>query len=124
MAAFQDLLHSAGYLRDDDVVGPVPDLSPPSSEDLDRLYEEIAEEADVESDALLLEFAPLPSVRGAHSWFQVAVWYDGDLTAAERGRIAQALRRRFREPGAEAAASPKLRRGSRGGSKRNASLGS
>jgi hypothetical protein len=110
MGSFADLLQSAGYLRDDVVVGPVPDLEPPAPEELDRLYEEIAEEARVESDALLLEFAPLPSVRGARAWVQVAVWYDGDLTANERGRIARVLRRRFRVSRAPTAARPRSRR--------------
>jgi hypothetical protein len=110
MRAFEELLQCAGYLRDDAAVGPVPDLEPPAPEELDRLYDEIAEEARVESDALLLEFAPLPSVRGARPWVQVAVWYDGDLTATERRRIARVLRRRFRAPRVSSPARPRSRR--------------
>jgi hypothetical protein len=119
MGSFQDLLQSAGYLRDDAAVGPIPDLEPPPPEELDRLYDEIAAEARVESDALLLEFAPLPSIRGARAWVQVAVWYDGSLTSTERLRIARVLRRRFQVSRASTTARPRSRR-PRDGSKRTA----
>src|SRR4029077_12059419 len=89
MGSFEELLQSAGYRRDAGAVGPIPDLKPPAPEELDRLYDEIAAEARVESDALQLEFVPLPSVRGARAWVQVAVWYDESLTPTERLRIAR-----------------------------------
>ena len=124
MGGFEDLLQSAGYVRDEAAVGPIPDLEPPAPDDLDRLYDEIAEEARVESDALVLEFMPLPSVQGSRASVHVVVWYDGDLTPGERRRLARVLRRRF---GASQAA-PAVRRKSpsrRGdGSKRIAPTGS
>ncbi|MBM4269601.1 MAG: hypothetical protein FJ144_23860 [Deltaproteobacteria bacterium] len=124
MGSFQDLLQSAGYLRDDAALGPIPDLEPPEEKDLDRLYDEIAEEARVEPDSLLLEFVPLPSIRGARSWVQVAVWYDGDLTKTERSRIARVLRERFRVTRPPAAARPAVQPRPRSGAKRSVRAGS
>ncbi len=95
MGSFEELLESAGFLRDDVAVGTILEADRPAPEDVDRLYDEVAEEADVDSDALMLEFAPVAGRRGALKKINVAVWYDGDLTSKERRRVADALRRRF-----------------------------
>ncbi len=95
MGSFEELLESAGFLKDEAAVGTILESERPAPEDVDRMYDEVAEEADVDSDALLLEFAPVLAKRGGRPQINVAVWYDGDLTSKERRRIADALRKRF-----------------------------
>ena len=68
----------------------------------------MAAEADVESDALLLEFAPLAGVEEGEPRLRVSLWYDGELTRAERLRVVEALRRRFQSALAPTEGSPKL----------------
>ena len=94
MGSFEELLESAGFLRDDSAVGTIFESDRPAAEDVDRMYDEVAEEADVDPDALLLEFAPVSPERG-RARINVALWYDGELTTGERNRIVDALRRRF-----------------------------
>jgi len=93
--SFEDLLESAGFLRDDAAIGAILVADRPAPEDVDRLYDEVAQEAGVDSDSLLLEFAPLEAKNGGGHRINVAVWYDGDLTSRERDRIAEVLRKRF-----------------------------
>lgn len=107
MGSFEELLESAGFLRDDSAVGTILESDRPAPEDVDRLYDEVAEAADVDSDSLLLEFAPVASKQGTRAKINVAVWYDGDLTSKERRRIAEVLRKRF------GVAVPRPRRASR-----------
>jgi len=95
MGSFEELLESAGFLRDDVAVGAIAASDRPAPEEVDRLYDEVAEEAGVDSDALLLEFAPIEVERGARRRISVALWYDGELTSRERSRVVAALRRRF-----------------------------
>lgn len=109
MGSFEELLESAGFLRDDSTVGTIFESDRPAPEDVDRLYDEVAEAADVDSDALLLEFAPVDGTRSSRPKINVAVWYDGDLTSKERLRIAEVLRKRF----GVAKAAPKPRRAPR-----------
>ncbi len=94
MGSFEELLESAGFLRDDSAVGTIFESDRPAAEDVDRMYDEVAEEADVDPDVLLLEFAPVSPERG-RARINVALWYDGELTSGERNRIVDALRRRF-----------------------------
>ena len=94
MGSFEELLESAGFLRDDSAVGTIFESDRPAAEDVDRMYDEVAEEADVDPDALLLEFAPVSPERG-RARINVALWYDGELTSRERNRIVEVLRRRF-----------------------------
>lgn len=94
MGSFEELLESAGFLRDDSAVGTIFESDRPAAEDVDRMYDEVAEEADVDPDVLLLEFAPVSPERG-RARINVALWYDGELTSRERNRIVDALRRRF-----------------------------
>lgn len=109
MGSFEELLESAGFMRDDSAVGTIFESDRPAPEDVDRLYDEVAEAADVDSDSLLLEFAPVVGKRGARPKINVAVWYDGDLTSKERIRIADVLKKRF----GVAEATPKPRRAPR-----------
>lgn len=110
MGGFEELLESAGFLKDESAVGAIFESDRPAPEDVDRMYDEVAEEAGVESDALLLEFAPVTTERGDRPRIHVAVWYDGDLTSRERTRIADALRRRFGLSGKRPAARKKKRK--------------
>ena len=109
MGSFEELLEAAGYVRDAKVVGHIPDRERPSPEEVDRLYDEVAEAASVDTDSLMLEFVPLPDGEGGDPRIEVAVWYDGDLEPDERDRIAQVLRHRF-EGGSDEPSSKRKRR--------------
>lgn len=102
MSDFSDLLVSAGYERDDHSLGAIAAAERPSTGDVESFCDEIAEQLDVDPEAMIIEFAPLAS--GSGERVQVVVWWDGDLTRAERFGLAAAFRDRFQI--AAAAAQP------------------
>lgn len=103
MGGFEELLESAGFRRDDTAVGTILESDRPAPEDVDRLYDEVAEAAAVDPEDLVLEFAPVEAKRGDSPQINVAVWLDGDLTAKERRRVLDVLRKRFDVDGAPGA---------------------
>ena len=110
MGGFEELLESAGFLRDDTAVGAIDEADRPSPEEVEKLYDEVAEAAGVGVDDVLLEFAPMESKRAGRSQVNVALWYDGDLTSKERHKVVEVLRTRF---GISAPSKPKRSRAAR-----------
>lgn len=98
MGGFEELLESAGFLRDESAVGTILESDRPAPEDVDRLYDEVAEAAAVDPEDLVLEFAPVEAKSGQRPEINVAVWLDGELTSKERQRVVEALRQRFGLP--------------------------
>lgn len=112
MGSFEELLESAGFLRDDAAVGTIFESDRPAPEEVDRMYDEVAEAADVDPDALMIEFAPVTGSKSSQPQINIAVWYDGDLTSKERQRIAAVLRKRFgvEEPKPRARRAPRKKK--------------
>lgn len=93
MVGFEDLLLQAGFERDDSALGAILESERPSEGEIDALYDAVAQEAEVDSDSLLLEFVPSGAQSGSH--LDVTVWYESYLSGAERDRVVSALRRRL-----------------------------
>ena len=94
MGDFTELLLSAGYERDDQSLGAIAAAERPSTGDVETFCDEMAERLEVDPEAMIIEFAPLDS--GKEEKVQIVVWWDGDLTRAERFGLAAAFRDRFR----------------------------
>ena len=94
MGDFTELLLSAGYERDDQSLGAIAAAERPSTGEVETFCDEIAERLDVDPEAMIIEFAPVAS--DAEERVQIVVWWDGDLTRAERFGLAAAFRDRFR----------------------------
>ena len=95
MGGFEDLLLQAGFERDESALGAILESERPSEGEIDALYDAVAEEAAVDSDSLLLEFAPSDVGAQSRSHLDVTVWYESYLSGAERNRVVSALRRRL-----------------------------
>ncbi len=97
VSGFEDLLLSAGYVRDEKTLGAIDAERRPSAEEVETFCGDLADQLEVDPEAMILEFAPVEGPRGA-ARVHVIVWWDGDLSRAERFGLASAFRDRFVEP--------------------------
>lgn len=94
MGGFEELLLSAGYERDEETFGAIDAKRRPSAEEVEVFCDDLADQLEVDPEAMILEFAPVKPRKGP-ARVQVIVWWDGELSRAERFGLASAFRERF-----------------------------
>lgn len=94
MSGFEELLISAGYERDDRTFGSMDLASRPSVAEIDEFSERLADRLEIDPEAMIIEFVPYEGAQRP-ARVKVVVWWDGDLSHAERRDLAEAFSNHF-----------------------------